>query len=149
MRSPPHAVVRPLRPGDEAFVAELGKEAFTEYSPHASMHTSHMAAEAHTLIAECDGAAVGLAVVSLRAGRAHLAALAVRTEWRGIGIGGVLLAAAERFARARGAVEMELTTAESNLAASELFLRSGYKRTARHARYYARGQHAIEMSKAL
>jgi ribosomal protein S18 acetylase RimI-like enzyme len=44
---------------------------------------------------------------------------------------------------------MDLATADSNLAALELFLRSGYQRRRRHQRYYARGQHAIEMYKRL
>jgi ribosomal protein S18 acetylase RimI-like enzyme len=149
MRSPPLIVIRGRRASDETFIAELGKEAFTEYSSSASGYTAHMAANAHTLIAERDEVAVGLAIIDLRAGRAHLAAIAVRTEWRGLGVGRGLLAAAERYAKSRGAVEMELTTADSNLAASELFLRSGYQRRARHARYYARGQHAIEMFKPL
>jgi ribosomal protein S18 acetylase RimI-like enzyme len=149
MRSPPLVVIRGRRASDDAFIAELGKEAFTEYSSSASGYTAHMAANAHTLIAEHDDVAVGLAIVDLRAGRAHLAAIAVRTEWRGVGVGRTLLTAAERYAKSRGAVEMELTTADSNLAASELFLRNGYRRRARHPRYYARGQHAIEMFKPL
>jgi ribosomal protein S18 acetylase RimI-like enzyme len=149
MRSPPLVVIRGRRESDGPFIAGLGKEAFTEYSAAASGYTAHMASQAHTLIAERDDVAVGLAIVDLRAGRAHLAAIAVRTDWRGNGVGRELLRAAERYARDRGAVEMELTTADSNLAASELFLRNGYRRRARHARYYARGQHAIEMFKPL
>jgi len=149
MRSPPLVVIRGRRTSDDPFIAALGKEAFTEYSSSASGYTAHMAANAHTLIAECGDVTVGLAIVDMRAGRAHLAAIAVLTEWRGVGVGRTLLRTAERYARERGAVEMELTTADSNLAASELFLRNGYRRRARHARYYARGQHAIEMFKRL
>ena len=147
MRSRPLVVIRGRRESDAGFILELGREAFSEYSASASGYTAHMAATAHTLIAEHDEVAVGLAIIDLRAGRAHLAAIAVRTDWRGLGIGRSLLRAAERAACDRGAVEMELTTADSTLAASVLFLRNGYRRRARHTRYYARGQHAIEMFK--
>ncbi|HEX3596815.1 MAG TPA: GNAT family N-acetyltransferase [Polyangiaceae bacterium] len=149
MRSAEQVSFRRRRPSDEAFILALGREAFTEYSWSASGHTAHMAATAHTLVAELAGETVGLVIVDVRGDRAHLAAIAVRTEWRGLGIGRALLLAGEGVAREFGAREIDLATADSNLAAAELFLRCGYRRRRRHARYYARGQHAIEMHKEL
>ena len=149
MRSPASVVIRRRHASDEAFIADLGREAFTEYSPSASGQTAHMASTADTLVAERDGEPIGLVIVDLRGEHAHVAAIAVRTDFRGLGIGRSLLVAAEASARARGAGEMGLVTAEANLAASELFLRNGYRRRRRHARYYARGQPAIEMWKPL
>jgi ribosomal-protein-alanine N-acetyltransferase len=149
MLSPAPVTIRRRRASDDAFIADLGKEAFTEYSASASGHTAHMATTAHTLIAEKNDELVGLVIVDVRGGHAHLAAIAVRTAWRGRGLGRALLRAGEAVAREMGAREMDLATADSNLAAAELFLRSGYQRRRVRTRYYARGQHAIEMYKAL
>ncbi|HEX4337971.1 MAG TPA: N-acetyltransferase [Polyangiaceae bacterium] len=149
MRSTPSVTLRRRRLSDETFIAELGREAFGEYSAAASSHTTQMAAVAFTLIAERDDVSVGLLIVDVRGTRAHLAAIAVRTEWRGVGIGQALLRAGETAARDLGATEMDLATADSNLAASELFLRNGYLRRRVRTRYYGRGQHAVEMYKAL
>jgi ribosomal-protein-alanine N-acetyltransferase len=141
--------IRPATPSDAAFIGELAPEAFGEYSADAARQTVHMAANGHALVATLGDARIGFAVVDVSFGRAHLAAIAVRVDSRGTGVGKALLAAAEALARGKGAGELDLATADSNLAALELFIRSGYQRRRRHSRYYARGQHAIEMYKRL
>jgi ribosomal protein S18 acetylase RimI-like enzyme len=145
----PALVIRPAAPSDGAFIRELAPEAFGEYSADAARQTAHMAAKGHALVAMLGDAQIGFAVVDVSFGRAHLAAIAVHVDSRGTGVGKALLGAAEALARSKGAGEMDLATADSNLAALELFLRSGYQRRRRHQRYYARGQHAIEMYKRL
>jgi ribosomal-protein-alanine N-acetyltransferase len=141
--------IRPATPSDAAFIRELAPEAFGEYSADAARQTVHMAANGHALVATLEGVPIGFAVVDVSFGRAHLAAIAVRVDSRGTGVGKALLGAAETLARSKGAAELGLATADSNLAALELFIRSGYQRRRRHTRYYARGQHAIEMYKRL
>ena len=91
---------------------------------------------------------VGFAVV-VHGPTARLDAIAVTAEHRGTGVGRQLLAGAERVAKRNGAARMTLATAETNLAALDLFLRSGYRITRRLPRYYSRGQDALEMSKKL
>jgi ribosomal-protein-alanine N-acetyltransferase len=134
---------------DAAFIRDLGGEAFGEYSPNAARDTASMAARAHTLIATVGSEHTGFVVVEIGAGTAHLSAIAVKTEARGTGIGRRLVVAAEALARARGASVIGLATADSNLAALELFLRCGFRRRRRHGRYYARGQAAVELVKQL
>jgi ribosomal protein S18 acetylase RimI-like enzyme len=135
---------------DEAFIAQLGRAAFAEYSPHSARETSSMAQRGTTWVAFLDGAPVGFVVLdALREGSMHVSAIAVVTDARGSGIGKRLLGTAEMAARGRGAGEVTLVTADANLGALELFLRSGYQRTRRADRYYARGQGAVWLRKRL
>jgi ribosomal protein S18 acetylase RimI-like enzyme len=60
-----------------------------------------------------------------------------------------LLAGAESAARRRRALELRLVTAEANVAALDLFLRSGFEIVERLERYYPRGQNAVVMRKEL
>ena len=145
----PVLAIRPAVPADAGFVRDLAPEAFGEYSSDAARQTVHMATHGHTLVATLDDVPVGFVVVDVAFGQAHLVAIAVRTDSRGTGVGKALLRAAETLARNRGAGELGLATADSNLAALELFIRNGYLRRRRRLRYYARGQHAIEMYKRL
>ncbi len=94
-------------------------------------------------------AVVGFAVISARGGRATLDAIAVVPRMRGKGVGAALLEAAETEATRAGAPSLVLVTADSNLAALDLFLRAGYRITRRLERFYARGQNAVKMEKRL
>jgi ribosomal-protein-alanine N-acetyltransferase len=149
MLARPAVFLRTAEPSDGAFITELSREAFTEYSRSAPLDTARMASRAHTLVATENDRPVGFAIVEMGREKAHLSAIAVHPSARGTGVGRTLLRAAESFARDRGARELNLATADSNLAALELFLRTGYLKRARHARYYTRGQHALEMYKPL
>lgn len=141
--------IRRATDGDAAFIQALAAEAFAEYSPNAARQTAAMASRAHTLVVSDGGEPAGFVVVEIGGGSAHVSAIAVTTEARGRGIGRTLLLAAEALARRSGAAVIALATADSNLAALELFLRSGFRRRRRQGRYYARGQTAVELEKAL
>ena len=78
-----------------------------------------------------------------------LDAIAVDAAHRGRGVGKALLAGAEGEARKRRAAELRLVTAEANVAALDLFLRSGFEIVERLERYYPRGQNAVAMRKKL
>ena len=80
---------------------------------------------------------------------ASLDAIAVEEKERGRGVGTALLAGAERAAKKRRALELRLVTAEANVAALDLFLRSGFSIVERLERYYPRGQNAVAMRKKL
>ena len=66
-----------------------------------------------------------LETVSLRA-IGILEDIFVRESSRGIGVGGALLDAAERFARERGLARLTLATAHQNRIAQRLYLAHGY-----------------------
>ena len=143
-------VVRPGVAEDAGFIRELSRTAFTEYSRTAGRDAARSGLRDRTLVATRVGRAIGFVVLQEPdRGRAYIAAIAVVEEARGRGVGRELLHAAERLARGLGARELALTTAESNLAALELFQRSGFARVARHRGFYPRGQDAVELKKAV
>jgi len=135
---------------DEEFVAKLGGSAFSEYARDPGAGVLAMARRGRAVVATEGDALVGFAIIELSGHRqAHLAAITVAEEARGRGVAHALLRAAENVARSEGAPSLGLVTADSNLAALELFLESGFERVAKLPRYYQRGQNAVRMEKVL
>ncbi|HEY5935969.1 MAG TPA: dihydropteroate synthase [Kofleriaceae bacterium] len=87
------------------------------------------------LAAEDAGAIVGTAVVRVAADArlANLFAMWVAPEARGHGAGRLLVAAATRWARLAGASSLELRVTVSNVAAFELYRRTGFVETGERA----------------
>jgi GNAT superfamily N-acetyltransferase len=89
------------------------------------------------LVAEMDGAAVGLATVHARAVLhvarpvAQLTALVVPPEMRGRGVGRALVAQAERWGRERGADRLVVTTALHRADAPLFYEALGFEHTGR------------------
>jgi GNAT superfamily N-acetyltransferase len=83
-------------------------------------------------VADAGGVVLGLVAVHLcpffeRAGSwGRIVALVVAEPARGRGVGGRLVAAAESFAAARGAVRMEVTSADRRQGAHGFYRRRGY-----------------------
>ena len=144
-------MIRSALPGDRQFIHELSRAVFSEYTPRAGARTTEMTDAEHalTFVAESRGVAVGFAVLVAARPTAHLDAIAVTERARGRGVGRELLARIEAEARARGAAGLGLYTADCNLAALDLFFRSGFSIVERRPRFYARGQAAVRMEKAL
>ncbi|MFO1070542.1 MAG: GNAT family N-acetyltransferase [Geminicoccaceae bacterium] len=106
---------------------------------------------AQVLVAVAAGSAVGYAMVLLRKGSraARLYSLVRDAGSARRGVGGALLAAAERAAVARGAAEMRLEVRTDNAAAIRLYERHGYEVFARIADYYEDHADALRMRKSL
>jgi ribosomal protein S18 acetylase RimI-like enzyme len=85
------------------------------------------------LVAEVDGAVVGLAEATLRRDEsngfvgAYVNELAVASGWRGRGIGTRLLAEVEQWGRDNGALAMALDTLVTNAGARRLYERLGFR----------------------
>lgn len=88
------------------------------------------------LVAERDGAAVGMAVVVLEpdADHANLYAMWVAPEARGAGAGRALVDAALAWARSRAVLEVVLQVTEGNNAARRLYLDRGFVETGERER---------------
>ena len=138
----------------------LARQAFGEYSPRAGAPSVRAATLPGTvsIVAVQGDDRVGFAMMTLHRTaqsksrprrHASLDAIAVDPSHRGRGVGKRLLAGVEREAAKRRSVEIRLVTAESNLAALDLFLRSGYEIVERLTRYYPKGQNAVVMKKKL
>jgi ribosomal protein S18 acetylase RimI-like enzyme len=151
VRAQAGVVVRRRDPADDEFVARLARTAFGEYDPAADQRTlaSVHARGAVTLIAARGDVLIGFAVVQLGRDTAFLQAIAVRCEHRGTGIGRRLLVAAERLTAVHGARELRLCTAESNLAALDLFLKCGFTIDRDRRSEYPRGQPLRTLRKRL
>jgi ribosomal protein S18 acetylase RimI-like enzyme len=84
------------------------------------------------LVAEVDGAVVGLVEATMRRDEsngfvgAYVNELAVAAEWRGHGIGTRLLAEVERWGLDNGALAMALDTLVTNADARRLYERLGF-----------------------
>lgn len=141
--------IRPREPEDDAFMLSLSREAFAEYTFSAADKTRAMTTSpgALTFVAIEGEAPTGFVVVEYAGNDAVVSAIAVREAARGRGIGRKLLARAEAAARRMGADRLTLMTSQSNLAALELFLHSGFRMVDRQNRYYARGQDAVRLEK--
>lgn len=103
------------------------------------------------ILAETDGQLVGAAVVLLRADSAdaRLYSIAVAGPARGRGVGRVLLGACEAAAMAAGRTGLRLEVRESNAQALALYRVSGYEVTGRIGAYYADGEDALRLRRAL
>ena len=136
--------VRPAREDDASEVAELlghlGYPASPEEIP-ARLARLRARGDAETLVAVADGRIVGLATVHARDVLHHahpvvqLTALVVPPEMRGRGVGRTLVRAVERWAAARGADRLVLTTALHRADAPLFYERLGFEHTGRR---YAR-----------
>lgn len=143
-------VLRPYEQTDDAFIARLAHEAFDEFTPRAVSHTVDMVQRFHTLVALRAGRPVGFLTLSGRAGDVFVVqAIAVSKRDRGRGIGHRLMQAFESIAAAQQARQLELCTADCNLAALDLFLKRGFRIVRRRERFYDRGQAACFLVKSL
>lgn len=134
---------------DDAFIVELGRRVFGEYDRNAATTTASLARRGRTVVVCNEVEPVGFVILEPPSGGAvYLSAIAVVEVARGKGAGRALLRAAESLAKADGASRLELTTADSNVAALELFLRNGFVRTA-GVGDYGRGQPALRLRKIL
>lgn len=103
------------------------------------------------LVGETGGELAGYALVLFRrnAGVARLYSLAVAPTWRGRGIAGRLMEAAEDAARERGARWLRLEMREDDAAAAALYRARGYRACGHCPDYYADHAGAVRLQKDL
>lgn len=78
---------------------------------------------------------------------AHISTIAVRSDWRGRGVGERLLAAALEQARSLGAILATLEVRAGNVAAQNLYRKFGFDEVGRRPHYYRdNGETAILMT---
>ncbi len=141
--------IRGYRRADERVVHAIARDGFEEYGAGAEQHIARLMARRHnyTWVATLDRQAAGFAILNAASG--SLDAIAVAAEHRGSGIGGLLLDAVIRDARARRLTELQLVTAQSNVAALSLFQRVGFEILERRRRFYRAGQDAVVLRRFL
>ena len=129
--------IRQRRSADDSFIARLATLAFGEYDLDAAATLRRLVQRGTTWVALRGDTPVGFVVVQpLTESSVDVCAIAVDEDERGRGIGRSLLAHVERAALGAGLKEVHLHTAQANMSALELFLRGGFRVTARMPRFY-------------
>ena len=104
-------------------------------------------------MAEHDGEIAGFCVVDwkLESGRkvGHFITIDVAPELRRMGLGRLLMLAAEEQLAAGGCIAMTLEVATDNLGAQAFYETLGYSKTGRIPGYYADGTEALVMRRSL
>ncbi len=101
------------------------------------------------LVAATTGEPVGHALARTVADEVEVLTIAVASNARRRGIGQALLAETLRVTGAQGAQQAFLEVRMTNTPARGLYRAAGFVETGRRARYYADGEDAILMSRAL
>jgi ribosomal-protein-alanine N-acetyltransferase len=103
----------------------------------------------YCLLAESGGNVAGFILAELAPDEGHIITLDVLENYRRLGIGSLLLAAAEKEAASRGIKRMVLETATTNKAAIALWKKHGYRENETIENYYGLGLNAFKMQKRL
>lgn len=153
--SAPRALLEPMELTDVPTVAAIEQRVFTSpWSPYAFVYDLRRRREAHYLVARyapwalrqgspvselggIDRSIMGYAGAWLVIDECHIATLGVRPEWRGRGVGELLLAGLLRWAAAQGAQYATLEVRVSNQVAQRLYAKYGLEVVGRRRRYYA------------
>lgn len=130
-------VVRAAEVGDAAAVAELlGELGYPADAAHAAERIRSLSGDSRgTVIVACvNGDVCGLASIHLLplihrdAMLARITGLVVKASDQGRGVGTSLLAAAEQFARSKGAERVEVTSGDNRVAAHAFYESRGFSR---------------------
>ena len=151
-RSSHNVHVRRGKPADLDALWDLENRVFeTDRMSRRGLRRILVSPSAVALVAEADGATVGVAIVLFRARSriARLYSLAVAPKHTGRGIASALLIAAEKAARSRGSHHLRLEVHEKNHGAINCYRKAGYHEFGRHHAYYEDHGHALRFEKQL
>ena len=154
---PADVTLVPAKEEDRSFVKRLSAEVFARFGDYDRTLPVWMGLpEIETVVARIDDEPVGFAMYgtkTLAPGILDLLAIAVTPPWQSRGIGRRLLRHCEDVARGRrtpeGFAEVEVTVAEDNEPARQLFESSGYLVDPSGGGSYPAGQPALTLRKRL
>ena len=130
-------VIRKMAIDDIPAVVELDKMSFSLPWPERSFRFELSDNPASRCwVAEVEGRIVGMIVVWLLIGEAHVATLATHPNFRRQGIAKRLLSHALQYLTDEGAQSSFLEVRASNSAAQEMYHKFGYRESGRRRRYY-------------
>jgi len=141
-------LIQKRQSADDPRICRLAEQAFAEYDAQAAATVQRLVLRGTTWVAWRGSALVGFATVHPMHPRCvDLCAIAVDEEARGLGIGRALLAHVELAAVRAGLEEIKLHTAQANVSALDLFLKSGFRVVRRMPRFYRGMYDACALSK--
>jgi [ribosomal protein S18]-alanine N-acetyltransferase len=134
---PAPVTIRPAVPDDLDAVVAIERQSFTDPPWSRASFTALVDSPRAFFSVACGaGTVVGYVVAWVVGDEAEVANLAVALEWRGRGVGAVLLDAALTEARQGGAHVAHLEVRDSNKAARALYGSRGFTPVGRRRRYY-------------
>jgi ribosomal protein S18 acetylase RimI-like enzyme len=146
------ALIRSAGPGDLDALVDLETRVFlTERISRRSFHRFLASPSARLLVAGCDGALAGYALVLFRenTGVARLYSIGVAPHFARRGVGAALLDAAENAALERNCRALRLEVHEESPTAIAFYRGAGYSEFGRHPQYYEDGGTALRFEKRL
>ncbi len=139
--------IRPLKLKDLDEVLLIEECSFRPPWSKATFLTELQKENRYYVVAEKEGKIIGYAGLYYLLREGHITTMAVAPEWRGKGIGKILLSHLINESKRRGLKELFLEVRESNWVAREMYQKFGFKMLARRKRYYVQPiEDAIIMS---
>ncbi len=125
--------IRPAELRDLIFIVELGSGSFP-YIENPFEFFLRRIKESHVFVAVEGGEVIGFVDVELRGEEGVVEGIAVKEEYRGLGVGKRLLSAALAFLAYLGVKRIRLMTLEGNIPARRLYESLGFKVKERNGR---------------
>lgn len=141
--------VRAWKKEDVATIAEIERKSFSDPWTERMLEDTLRYPVYHTFLAEEGGQVCGYSCLIVLFEDAELANIAVAPEYRGKGVGKLLMEQMHEKAKALGAERVLLEVRVSNRNAIGLYGKYGYVRYGKRENYYADGEDAYLMSKTL
>lgn len=149
-RAVPGIRIRRMTPADLPRVMEIERASFTMPWTEATFRGLLRRKDAAAVVAEAEGEMVGHAIFWAVLREGELGDIAVAPDWRGRGIGTMLLYEIFRQARQHGVRELYLEVRASNEAAQRLYRRHGFRHVGRRSGYYSQPREdAVVMRKRI
>lgn len=130
------AEIRPMEVSDIDGIAEIEKECFSAPWSRNGISDELDNEKAHFLAAVCDNRVLGYIGVHEVCGEAYIDNIAVRSEYRQLGLGEKLLIAAQEGAFSRKCEFISLEVRKSNSAALSLYEKLGYEKVGERKNFY-------------
>ncbi len=154
--------IRPMQSGDIPMVAALERRIFLDPWPFSAyVQELHFNASARYFVLELvnlklvrrwwpwkspqSSLIIGYVGMRWEGDVAHISTLAVREDWRGLGLGDLLLLSVMEEALNYGARVVRLEVRASNIVAQSLYKKYGFEIKARLSHYYRNGEDAYMM----
>ena len=150
----PQIEVRRSAETDKLFIDNLSREAFNPFGDYGEVVVKWFdSGYSRTVVATYKEEPAGFAMMSLPfdmynfLNASEMLAIAVSSEYRGIGVGAALLKMIDQLAYKSGAKMIFLHTAIENKNAIKLFNSAGFRVSGMKNEFYPKGQDAFVMTK--
>lgn len=143
--------IEPMTLKDIDDVIRVEKECFTiPWSRYAFLCELRNSSIAHYIVARFNDMIIGYCGMWLMIDKAHITNIGVLPEYRGFGVGELLLTSIITIAKSYGAKKITLEVRKSNYAAQNLYLKKGFIPRGIKKKYYSDNKEdAIIMTKII